>query len=199
MCGGAGMIVVPAFTITTAKEASVEVRPLATLAPADHFRALGEIDKIFFEASSVQAFATLKERLDFHWLWLGRYLIGEPAEAFVALEAGHVKGYLVGSLVDPASQDATLGLDYFDTFAPQTARYPANLHINVDQTVRSRGIGERLIKAFEHHATVRRAAGVHIVTGAGMRNIGFYNRLGFREVARTRRGAGHVVMLAKLL
>ena len=82
---------------------------------------------------------------------------------------------------------------------PEAARYPAHLHINVAAGARSRGIGERLIEAFEHHATANGAPGVHIVTGAGMRNVGFYDRLGFREVARTRRGAGTVVMLAKAL
>jgi hypothetical protein len=32
-----------------------------------------------------------------------------------------------------------------------------------------------------------------------MRNVGFYERLGYREVARAPRRAGYVVMLAKRL
>lgn len=175
----------------------MEVRPLNTLSSAEYFRALRQIDAIFFEASSVQAFASRRERMDFHWLWLGRYLIDEPVDAFVALEAGKVRGYLIGSLADPAARDAALGLDYFGVFARQTALYPAHLHVNVAATARSRGIGERLVSAFEQHAVDRGAPGVHVITGAGLRNVGFYARLGFREVARTPRGAGHVVLLAK--
>jgi GNAT superfamily N-acetyltransferase len=177
----------------------MQVRALTALPPADLFTALARIDAIFFEASSVQGFDSPAHRFAFHWLWLGRYLIEEPAEAFVAIEDGAVTGYLVGSLVDPAPRAAFASLDYFKAFADRTAAFPAHLHVNVAANARGRSVGERLVGAFERHAAVRGAPGVHVVTGAGMRNVGFYERLGYREVARAPRGAGHVVMLAKRL
>ena len=177
----------------------MQVRALTALPPADLFTALARIDAIFFEASSVQGFDSPTHRFAFHWLWLGRYLIEEPAEAFVAIEDGAVTGYLVGSLVDPAPRAAFASLDYFQAFADRTAAFPAHLHVNVAANARGRSVGERLVGAFERHAAVRGAPGVHVVTGAGMRNVGFYERLGYREAARAPRGAGHVVMLAKRL
>ena len=177
----------------------MEIRALTALTPADLFAGLGRIDAIFFEASSVRTFESRARRFAFHWLWLGRYLIEEPAEAFVAIEDGAVAGYLVGSLVDPAPRAAFADLDYFKDFAGQTAMFPAHLHVNVAAEARGRGVGELLVGAFERHAAMQGAPGGHVVTGAGMRNVGFYERLGYREVARAPRGAGHVVMLAKRL
>jgi GNAT superfamily N-acetyltransferase len=193
------MIAARASTTIAAEAGPVDVRPLAGLAPADHFRALAEIDAIFFEASSVQAFESQRKRFDFHRLWLGRYLVNEPREVFIALEGGKVIGYLVGSLGDPALRDAAMGLDYYMAFAPETARYPANLHVNVASGARNRGVGKDLVRTFERHAAAHGARGLHIITGAGLRNVAFYARLGFREVSRAPRGGGHVVMLAKAL
>ena len=184
-------------------ERPITVEPLAALSPARRFRALAGIDRIFFEASSVRSFESRSARIAFHWLWLGRYLVEEPAHAFVALEDGaagcDVAGYLVGSLADPAPRPEFANLDYFAAFADVTARFPAHLHVNVCAARRGARIGEHLVAAFERHAAAAGAPGVHIVTGAGMRNVGFYERLGFHEVGRTPRGRGIVVMLAKPL
>ena len=68
-----------------------------------------KIDEIFFEASSVQSFASEQARTDFRWLWMGRYLIEEPEHAFVALEDGDPEqlcGYLVGSLSVPTFHES---------------------------------------------------------------------------------------------
>ncbi|MGI9479583.1 MAG: GNAT family N-acetyltransferase [Hyphomicrobiaceae bacterium] len=157
------------------------------------------VERIFFAASSVQSFRDAAHRDAFRWLWLGRYLEEEPDEAFVAIADGAVCGYLVGSLIDPAPRAVFRELDYFQDFAAETARYPAHLHINLDERFRSLGIGGRLIARFDAHATAQGVPGMHVVTGDGMRNVGFYTRLGFREVARAPRNGGVVVMLAKAL
>lgn len=157
------------------------------------------VERIFFAASSVQSFRDDAHRSAFQWLWLGRYLAEEPDDAFVALRAGEPCGYLVGSLTDPAPRAAFDELTYFRDFAAETARYPAHLHINVDACVRGQGIGARLIHRFAGHASAQHSQGMHIVTGDGMRNVGFYAQLGFREVARVARNGGVVVMLAKAL
>ena len=158
-----------------------------------------QISRIFFAASSVQRFRDDRHRSAFHWLWLGRYLAEEPTEAYVALRDARVCGYLVGSLADPAQREEFKDLSYFQDFAAQTARFPAHLHINVDEGARGVGVGARLVEEFIDHADGAGVPGLHVVTGAGMRNVGFYQRLGFAEVARAPRNGSAVVMLGKKL
>ena len=141
-----------------------------------------EIDAIFFEASSVQSFESDDARRGFRQLWLGRYLSEEPEHALIALAAdGSACGYLIGSIEDPAHRPAFAGLTYFKDFAHLTARFPAHLHINVAQAARSQGIGAALIEAFILHLRRLGVAGVHVVTGRGARNVGFYDRARFSE------------------
>jgi GNAT superfamily N-acetyltransferase len=185
------------MTVEDDSDEAVVVVAYSSLSASELARADVQIDAIFFQASSVQSFSNDEHRRAFRWLWLGRYLVEEPQHGLVAMLAGEVCGYLVGSLADPAHRAEFRELAYFQEFSAQTERYPAHLHINVDQMMRSRGVGGLLIEAFEAHARAGYAPGMHIVTGAGMRNVGFYERLGFREVARAPRKGSEVVMLAK--
>jgi len=179
---------------------AVQINPFAVLDGAERDRACREVDRIFFEASSVQSFSDDEHRAAFWWLWLGRYLHEEPEHAFVAQnEESTVFGYLVGSLRDPAPRSEFGELSYFGSFSDQTAQFPAHLHINVASEMRGRKVGEQLVRAFEAHAARQASRGMHVVTGEGMRNVGFYERLGFREVARAKRASSHVVMLAKAI
>lgn len=145
----------------------------------------------------MQSFRDAAHREAFRWLWLGRYLIEEPEHALIARHDGSVCGYLVGSLDDPALRPAFDTLSYFRDFKEKTARYPAHLHINVDAGMRGRGVGQLLVERFVVHARGSGCPGVHVVTGAGMRNVRFYGRLGFFEVGRAPRNGVDVVMLAK--
>lgn len=185
------------MTVDDDSDTAVGVVAYSYLSVAEQARVDAQIDAIFFQASSVQSFRDNEHRRAFRWLWLGRYLMEEPDHGLVAMFAGEVCGYLVGSLADPAHRAEFRELAYFQEFSAQTKQYPAHLHINVDQTMRSRGVGGLLIEVFEAHARAGHAPGMHIVTGAGMRNVGFYERLGFREVARAPRKGSEVVMLAK--
>lgn len=177
----------------------VEITPYRAMQSGQARHITRQIDDIFFEASSVQSFRDAAHRQAFRWLWLGRYLCDEPEHAFLAHRANRVVGYLVGSLSDPAPRPEFLELSYFVDFASETQKYPAHVHINVASGSRSCGIGERLIAAFEQHARANDCPGVHVVTGAGMRNVHFYSRIGFQQVARAARNGGEVVMLAKAL
>lgn len=176
---------------------SVRIEPYDSVGQMDRVTLDDGINQIFFAASSVQSFRDDEHRSAFHWLWLGRYLADEPGHAFVALCSSGVCGYLVGSLSDPAQRAEFEELAYFSEFAPFTAQYPAHLHVNVDQNWRSAGIGARLVTCFASHAASAGVSGMHIVTGAGMRNVQFYERLGFEEVARAPRNGSNVVMLAR--
>lgn len=157
-----------------------------------------EIDEIFFEASSVQSFASDEARRGFRQLWLGRYLSEEPEHAFVALGAdGTACGYLIGSIEDPARRAEFSELTYFKDFAHLTARFPAHLHINVAQAARSQGIGAELIEAFIKHLQRLDVPGVHVVTGRGQRNVGFYGRSGFTERGSSPWRNNEVVLLGR--
>jgi GNAT superfamily N-acetyltransferase len=119
----------------------------------------------------------------------------------VALAGGAgVVGYLVGAVTDPAAEARFADIDYFvKDFAALTKRFPAHLHINLDAGFRSQGIGAALIEAFAARAKRAGAAGLHAVTGKGLRNVGFYVRCGFSERATAVWNGREIVFLAREL
>lgn len=158
----------------------IRIKPLGEV--PDRAQRKREIEAIFFSASLTQSFPNAAARAAFLDRWLGRYLNHFPAEVFVAVAADDaVIGYLVGALVDPACTAAFDDIGYFRDFADLTRMYPGHLHINLDERWRSRGIGGGLIEVFAAHAAANGVAGVHVVTGEGMRNVGFYERRGFER------------------
>lgn len=170
----------------------VEIEDRARLGP--------EIDAIFFEASATKSFASEAERAAFRERWLGRYLVLYPEHAFIALaDDGTVAGYVVGSLDDPASTSIFSDIAYFADLARLTARYPAQLHVNLARPWRERGIGSRLVAAFVDHAHSAGAPGLHVVTARGMRNVGFYLANGFREEGAAKTRDRDLVFLARSL
>ncbi len=159
-----------------------------------------DIERIFFEASGRTSFSSAAARAEFHERWLGRYLLHDRAHAFVARsDDGRIAGYLIGSIDDPAQTDRFDDISYFAAFADLTARFPAHLHINLDPAWRNQGIGARLIAAFVDHAALRRAPGVHVVTGAAARNVGFYRRGGFAPLRELDWNGARIVILGRAL
>jgi GNAT superfamily N-acetyltransferase len=161
---------------------------------------LAQIEAIFFETST-RAFEPGPERDAFRERWLGRYLRGGTDVLLLACEGGdRVVGYLVGALEDPAASPRFADISYFrDHFADLTRQFPAHLHVNLASPCRGRGIGARLIEAFARHAADAGAAGMHVVTGKGMRNVGFYRRCGFAERASASWNGRQIVFLAHRL
>jgi GNAT superfamily N-acetyltransferase len=158
------------------------------------------LDAIFFEASATKSFASDEARADFRERWLGRYLAHDPGWAYLAIAAdGTLAGYLAGAVDDPAHAARFSDIGYNKDFAHLTAAYPAHLHVNLAPAYRSGGIGAALVSAFATDAARAGAGGVHVVTGAGSRNVGFYARNGFAELARTRFNGHEVVFLGRLL
>jgi GNAT superfamily N-acetyltransferase len=149
-------------------------------------RRIAALDRIFFTSSATQSFASDEAKALFRERWLGRYLRHFPQHALLALAPdGDVVGYVIGSLADPARDPLFADIPVLQTFSALTARYPAQLHINLDAAWRGRGIGARLVDAFAEHAREAGAPGVHVVTQRGLRNVGFYLRNGFRERGAT--------------
>lgn len=164
-------------------------------ARGDRDALIGALDAIFYETAPL-APAQEPARAEFHDLWLGQYLRHEPELCWVALDSGgNVTGYLVGCWDNPVGSPRFSRLDYFDTFAEAVARYPAHLHINLTVAARGKGLGAQLVARFAAATEHQGLPGLHVVTGAGMRNLRFYERIGFRRIASTRRGGGEVVFL----
>jgi GNAT superfamily N-acetyltransferase len=165
-----------------------------------HLKQLAQIEAIFWQTAS-RTFAPGPERDAFRERWLGRFMQGGSDVVLLAI-AGEtrVAGYLVGALQDPAQQERFADIGYFrGAFAHLTRRFPAHLHINLDATFRSQGIGARLIEAFAERARRAGAPGMHVVTGRRMRNVRFYERCGFVEHGAAPWNGGEVVFLARAL
>jgi GNAT superfamily N-acetyltransferase len=174
------------------------VTPYAALAHRDGLG--GELDAIFFEASETRTFPSAEARAAFRERWLGRYLRHYPGEALLALARGQrVAGYLVGCLEDPAATGRFDDVQYFKDFCDLTRRFPAHLHINVAPEFRGHGLGSRLIEAFVRHARAAASSGVHVVTGKGMRNVGFYERNHFSICGETSVDGRSLVLLGRRL
>ena len=161
---------------------------------------LPAIDGIFFEASATKTFASDEARLAFRERWLGRYLTHFPQHAYLALSpARAVRGYVVGSVEDPARLELFRDIPHFGSFRALTSQYPAQLHINIASDWRSQGLGARLVETFCQGARVAGAPGVHVVTARGMRNVRFYEAIGFTEAGQTSIDGRELLFLARTL
>jgi len=179
-------------------KADVMIRRWAGITGRDQL--LPALDAIFFESSGTKTFASEADRQSFRERWLGRYLAQEPDCAYVALgRNGELAGYLVGSLGDPGKTPRVGDSGSVKDFAALTRAYPAHLHVNLSPAYRNRGIGAMLIEAFVADAVSAGSPGVHVVTGAGSRNINFYERNGFSELGRAKSNAREVVFLGRRL
>jgi GNAT superfamily N-acetyltransferase len=173
-----------------------EIVRLASL--KDRAGAEAEVERIFFAASGTKAFASEAAREAFRERWLGRYLVHDAGHVFVALdEERRIVGYLVGCLDDPARTARFGDIGFFADFAGLTARYPAHLHVNLDEAARGSGIGGLLVEAFCEQVVAAGLPGVHVVTGKGVRNAGFYERLGFHERGAATFNGHEVVFLGR--
>jgi len=186
-------------------QSEISIHRLADMADADAL--LPGLDAVFFAASGTQTFENDVARAAFRERWLGRFLSQDRQLAYVALQdtpgelirGPTVVGYLVGALDDPAVAPRFADLEFFQTFKMHTKNFPAQLHVNLAEQVRGQGHGGRLIEAFVSDARQQEAQGVHVVTGAAARNVAFYNRCGFEEVARTNWNDNTIVFLGRHL
>jgi GNAT superfamily N-acetyltransferase len=168
-------------------------------APWHHPELIAQVDAIFWQTAA-RTFPPGAEREAFRERWLGRYLKGSDVVLLALADGVGVAGYLVGALTNPSAEARFADIDYFaKDFAPLMGRFPAHLHINLEAHFRSQGIGAALIEAFAERAKRAGAAGMHAVTGKGLRNVGFYERCGFRERAAAIWNGREIVFLGREL
>lgn len=178
--------------------AEIEIKPWRAIAAQPNAREA--VAQIFYEAAGTQTFASPEAKSAFQTLWLDGYLDSDPDLAWVACNrAGAFVGYVIASQRNPARDPQFAELDYFQAIGEITARTPAHLHINLAAPWRGRGIGQRLIAAVCCQLSALGARGVHVMTAAGARNVGFYRRCQFEPVACVQwRGRALMVLVREL-
>ena len=158
------------------------------------------LDEVFFTSSHTKTFASDTVRLAFRERWLGRYLEHFPDCCFVAIGAdGGAAGYICGSLQDPARDPHFSDQPHFSRFAALTPIFPAQLHVNLAEAARGRGVGRLLIEALAAHASAAGAPGIHAISTRGARNLGFYAANGFAEAGSASIGGKELVFLGRSL
>jgi len=145
-------------------------------------------------------------------LYAGPYLRLEPGLAFVLADPDRAVGYVLGTadtagFVDafrqrwtplvadryprppdpPGTPDEVLVEALYHPewmLRPELAGYPAHLHIDLLPGYQGAGYGRRLVGTFLAAAARAGAGAVHLgVAQANVRARGFYDRLGFHEIA----------------
>jgi ribosomal protein S18 acetylase RimI-like enzyme len=144
-------------------------------------------------------------------IYVGPYIVRGDGTQLVAVDEQGVAGYLLSAddtrsfeawaqtewwpalrgrypPRDDGSLDAELiGLIHEPERTPDdlVAEYPAHLHIDLLERTRGRGLGRLLIERLLDELRDRGVPGVHLgVDVENTNGIGFYQHLGFREVAR---------------
>jgi ribosomal protein S18 acetylase RimI-like enzyme len=88
-----------------------------------------------------------------------------------------------------------------DYFCPEPYEaYPSHMHIDLLERAQGRGYGRRMMEDVMARLRERGSPGAHLgVSVLNVRALGFYARLGFRELARTGTATDGVVYLGRSL
>ncbi len=86
-----------------------------------------------------------------------------------------------------------------DYFTPEPVdRYPSHLHIDLLAHAQGHGYGRRLLEQVMAELRRRGSPGAHLgVSGRNTRALGFYQRLGFRELVRVGSGSDGCIYLGR--
>lgn len=145
------------------------------------FDEVEDIQQIFFESSTKTHFASLTEKEQFMYKYLGLYVEMYPEFFFVAEVDHELVGYICGApeTLTPffLSKQPHLG-----QFSSEYLHFPAHLHINLSEGARGNGLGGKLVEKFCSELNKINISGVHIITSPKARNTHFYKRLGFSFV-----------------
>lgn len=155
------------------------------------------ITAIFWATAATTAFPSDDARAAYQHRWLDRYLDRWPDWAWIAERTGESLPAIVGYLI--ACPNSAANGETIPAFAALAPQYPAHLHINIAPDQQSQGVGARLITAHLAQCLDEGLAGSHLITAADARNVRFYTRAGFSEVARAETPGRTLVMLGRTL
>ena len=132
-----------------------------------------------------EPFASADARAEFQHIWLGRYFLNAESLIWVAYDAERLPvGYILVQTNALTPADWRTDYPYYRSFQALLEDYPAHLHINIREGYRGSGLGARLLEQACTATAEAGAPGIHLITAADARNVGFYLANGFREVAR---------------
>lgn len=139
---------------------------------------LSQVEDIFFLSSSRKEFLSLEKRNAFYKRWCGDYQSLYADEFFLAVEDDKVLGYLSGCS-DSLSALSVVSVPGFSVFQDLFKNFPAHLHINFHPDSRGRGLGSLLMNYYMFYLREKKVRGVHLITSPNVKNVSFYDRLGF--------------------
>ncbi|MEY3902596.1 MAG: hypothetical protein RL189_1902 [Pseudomonadota bacterium] len=179
----------------------IQMKTLLNLGPsAEKGRIWSGVEKVFFESSTKKTFKTPEEREAFKFKYLDWYSKHHPECFFIAFEKNSdVLGYICGvpdSRMDPELRELH---PWFQNFADCYDNYPAHLHINCSESARGRGLGSTLLNLFENHLQAQGMCGVHLVTSPDARNVGFYDKNGYKFTKTTIWKGSSLLLMGKAL
>jgi GNAT superfamily N-acetyltransferase len=153
-----------------------------------------QVVEVFWETTTRTQFSSVTERQQFQNQYLDDYL---SQVAFVAVEGEQVSGYIIAQL-DTFKTEATWA-PHLAIFREEYARYPAHLHINCRSATQGKGLGGKLLAALENDLLARGVKGLHLITAADARNVSFYKKYGYLQVALKTWKSTELMMLGKIL
>lgn len=140
--------------------------------------------EIFFLSSTTKDFADGAAREAFFNQWTTYYFEREPELVYTVQVNGSPGGYLTGCADSARAAPWFTRTESYPLFSDWFDDYPVHFHINVHPRFRGRGLGSLLARRFFDDVKRRGAAGVHVITAADARNVGFYQRLGLEPLTR---------------
>lgn len=160
----------------------IQIKSLLSLGPSAEKGAIRKgIDEVFFESSPKKNFASAAEREAFKYKYLDWYAQTYPQLFLIALaDNSDVMGYICGVPDTRLHPNLAALHPWFEIFEDCYSRFPAHLHINCAEAARGRGMGSTLLTVFENHLQTDGVKGVHLVTAPDARNVGFYDKNGYK-------------------
>jgi GNAT superfamily N-acetyltransferase len=114
------------------------------------------------------------------------------------IQTSHLVGYCLGS----PETDLDLFFNaqpYLVLFKDLFSQFPAHLHINFSSHYQGKGLGSKLLSAFEENLSSKKISGLHIMTASSARNVQFYRKMGFHLEVERPWGRGHILFMGKEL
>jgi ribosomal protein S18 acetylase RimI-like enzyme len=144
-------------------------------------RVISAVEKIFFESSVKKTFKSGEEREAFRHKYLDWYAKNYPEYFFVALDQNNnAYGYICGVPDTTKHPELNTLHPWFSLISDDFSDYQAHLHINCADTARGIGLGSTLLNVFENALRGKGIKGVHLVTAPDARNVGFYDKNGYK-------------------
>lgn len=158
------------------------ITPLSACRDQRRSAYLSGAEAVFWETANTTEFASSSQRDAFQWRYFGYYAVHAPRFFFVAGTDSsdlQVLGYICGVADTRSHSELYHVAAHVPVFDDLYDAYPAHLHINLTAGSRGMGLGGRLVNTFAQAVAAEGAAGVHLVTSPGARNVSFYRRHGF--------------------